>query len=1086
MHTRLRYARCLVIALMGLSAFAVPQTSFAQTPSPKALEHNSRNIIAAIPRSWPPDYSVDNYGNPSGFAIDIMNAVADQIGYSVEYRIAPNFPEATKMFDAGKADVIPLGGITAERLKTSTFTAPVETFHLSIITRKSTHNLNRQDRFRGLRIGVVRNNIGEKFMNKHKDAILVVHEDIQKALFSLLSGREEAIIFPRSVIMRLAHQIGVDGQIKVSGPPLLEIKRAIRIHNRRPELAKVLVPVVENFVHSPQYHQIYLKWYGTNQVFWTAEHIGWAVGAIIIGVLVLMAGWRYASVFILNKELRNAIALREQAEKQSTDQTRILKTTIDAMAQGFVAYDADLRLISFNQRFEKQFNFPKGFLHLGLYLEDVIRKTGPHNFSGQGNDNDKVIRHLARAKEPVERTGERETDAGITYVYHRTPLPNGGFVTTYTDITERKQTERALQESEERFRKAFDNARVGIAIRNLRDDTLTVNPALVNILGYSAAEMKRMRMRDITLPEDWSQHTLERETLMAKGTIRYQSTMRYMRKDESIAWIINDRSMVNDDEGNPLYVINVNQDVTEQKLAEEEAVAKNLLLETTMGTMAQGLAVYDADLHLIRFNDHVGEILGLPKGFLYEGMPMEEILRERKKMGQYEGRDIEKIVHDHYDVLGGDTFLERTAERRTNHKGTVFITHHKRMPGNVLVTTLTDITDLAKAEGIAAEKSALLSTTFNNVDQGISVYNSQLELVAYNQRFVDLGEFPQDMIKLGKNYEDLIRFSAARNGLSPSEIDQQVRDRLESIQKCEKYENEITHNSTGTTILIHRTTMPGGGFTITFTDVTERKVAEEKIRIAMEDAESANRTKSEFLANMSHELHTPLNAVIGFSDIMKNGSFGPLGNEKYLEYAEDIHNSGQHLLSLINDILDLSKVEAGKMDISEETFDPMVVIQSCLKMMRGQARNGGLHLGLENPDTAIALYADQRKFKQIILNLLSNAIKFTQRGGHITVKVWAQTHNGYIVQVIDNGNGIPAEDIPRVLQPFTQIESLLNRRHQGTGLGLPLTKQLIELQGGTLDIQSEVGVGTIVSVRFPKDRIVPDANTESMRHPPVA
>ncbi|MGY9005687.1 MAG: sensor histidine kinase [Alphaproteobacteria bacterium] len=174
------------------------------------------------------------------------------------------------------------------------------------------------------------------------------------------------------------------------------------------------------------------------------------------------------------------------------------------------------------------------------------------------------------------------------------------------------------------------------------------------------------------------------------------------------------------------------------------------------------------------------------------------------------------------------------------------------------------------------------------------------------------------------------------------------------------------------------------------------------------------------------------------------------------------------------------------MEISEEIFNPMVVIQSCLKMMRGQARSGGLHLGLENPGATIALYADQLKFKQIILNLLSNAIKFAQRGGHITVKVWAQTHNGYFVQVIDNGDGIPAEDIPRVLQPFTQIESLLNRRHQGTGLGLPLTKQLIELQGGTLDIQSEVGVGTIVSVRFPKDRIVPDAKTESMPRPPVA
>jgi arginine/lysine/histidine/glutamine transport system substrate-binding/permease protein len=306
-----------------------------------------------------------------------MNAIADRVGYAVEYRVAPNFPEATKMFDAGKADVIPLGGITAERRKTSTFTAPVETFHLSIITRKNAPDLNHQAGFRGLRIGVVRNNVGEKFMRKHKDAILVVHEDIQKALFSLLSGREEAIIFPRSVIMRLAHEIGVDSQIRVSGPSLLEIKRTIRIHNHRPELAKILVPAVENFIHSPQYQQIYLKWYGTNQVFWTADRIGLTVGAIVIGLLVLMAGWRYVSVFTLNKELRNAIALREQAEKQNTDQTRVLKTTVDAMAQGFVAYDENLRLISFNQPFEKQFNFPKGFLRLGLHLEDVIRQTGP-------------------------------------------------------------------------------------------------------------------------------------------------------------------------------------------------------------------------------------------------------------------------------------------------------------------------------------------------------------------------------------------------------------------------------------------------------------------------------------------------------------------------------------------------------------------------------------------------------------------------------------------------------------------------------------------------------------------------------------
>ena len=251
----------------------------------------------------------------------------------------------------------------------------------------------------------------------------------------------------------------------------------------------------------------------------------------------------------------------------------------------------------------------------------------------------------------------------------------------------------------------------------------------------------------------------------------------------------------------------------------------------------------------------------------------------------------------------------------------------------------------------------------------------------------------------------------------------------------------------------------------------EKKESISALHVALKEAEAATRAKSEFLATMSHELRTPLNAVIGFSDVITSEAFGP-GNAKYRDYAKDINESGQHLLSLINDILDLSKVESGADELDEDDIEIPDVTQSVLVLVKGRAHKGGVVLETDLAEELPMLRADERKLKQILVNLLSNAIKFTEAGGKVGLRAWCQQDSGLVFQIADTGIGIPLEDIPKALSQFGQIHSDLNRQYEGTGLGLPLTKALVELHGGTLDIQSQVGTGTTVTVRFPAERTV--------------
>ena len=249
-------------------------------------------------------------------------------------------------------------------------------------------------------------------------------------------------------------------------------------------------------------------------------------------------------------------------------------------------------------------------------------------------------------------------------------------------------------------------------------------------------------------------------------------------------------------------------------------------------------------------------------------------------------------------------------------------------------------------------------------------------------------------------------------------------------------------------------------------DISERKGQEAELIAARDAAEAANRAKSSFLANMSHELRTPLNAIIGFSEVMTHEMFGPVGSAKYLEYSRLIHESGGHLLELINSVLDMSKIEAGKLDLYEEIFDLEETAEAALRFVRLQAERSGVALKLSIAPGARAIFADKRAVKQMLINLLTNGIKYTPRGGDVRVKA-ALDNKGIEISVADSGVGISAKDLERLGKPFEQVEGDHVRSKEGTGLGLALVKAFSIMHGGEATIQSVLGEGTTVTVRLP-------------------
>ena len=373
------------------------------------------------------------------------------------------------------------------------------------------------------------------------------------------------------------------------------------------------------------------------------------------------------------------------------------------------------------------------------------------------------------------------------------------------------------------------------------------------------------------------------------------------------------------------------------------------------------------------------------------------------------------------------------------------------------------------AERELREKTRLLEATLENMEQGLIVLDAGLHIRAWNDRCVALLDLPKDAMGVGRPVEHLFRVIGERGEYGPGDLDAIVATLMDRLIRCDP-PIWVRQRPNGTVVEQHRARMPDGGILVTYTDVTERTRVEADLLRARDEAELASRSKTEFLANMSHELRTPLNAVIGFSDVLSGELFGQLGDRRYREYACDIRESGLHLLKLINDVLDVAKIEHGNIEIADEVVDVGTVVDSCVRLVRERAAAAGVTLAVDLEPDLPTLHADGRRLKQILINLLSNAIKFTPAGGCVTVEAAAE-ERGFRLSVADTGIGIAAEDLETALRPFGQVDTRLSRKYQGTGLGLPLAKAMAELHGGGIELASAPGRGTTATVWLPPERV---------------
>jgi two-component system cell cycle sensor histidine kinase PleC len=394
-----------------------------------------------------------------------------------------------------------------------------------------------------------------------------------------------------------------------------------------------------------------------------------------------------------------------------------------------------------------------------------------------------------------------------------------------------------------------------------------------------------------------------------------------------------------------------------------------------------------------------------------------------------------------------------------------------------------DVTDERIAQARAQAAESRLRDAINSVSEAFVLWDRLGRLLLCNENFRKFFSLEARMLKPGSSRESVGRFA-------------QLAIRQEHPSPLGKGVREAELND-GRWLQISERRTAEGGLVVTAIDITAikqqdgaRRRNEEALQGAVHDlqrsqeqlaelarkyeaekirAEGANKAKSEFLANMSHELRTPLNAINGFSEIMVNELFGPLGDKRYGEYAQDILSSGQHLLALINDILDMAKIEAGKLNLKFEPLHVIEVIEDATRLMRNRAEAAGLELVIDAPDLP-EIEADMRALKQVLLNLLSNSVKFTPRGGVITIQAALEAGpkgDRMRIGVRDTGIGISDKDLARLTRPFEQIESQLSKTQQGSGLGLALTKSLVEMHGGLLEIESAPGKGTTVSFTLP-------------------
>lgn len=535
-----------------------------------------------------------------------------------------------------------------------------------------------------------------------------------------------------------------------------------------------------------------------------------------------------------------------------------------------------------------------------------------------------------------------------------------------------------------------------------------------------------------------------------------------------------------------------------------ESTSEVIEYKVALEHISQGLSYFDSNVDLVLCNTKYLEMLGFPDWMGASGTPGEAFLRWNAEHGEYGEGDVEALVRERLDLIRK---FEPHCFERTRLDGRIIRVEGTPTPEGGFVTTYTDVTDLRQSQSaltalnqvledrvlertsalrareaeISAQKE-VLDSLLEAVSDGIGLFDSSLRLVFSNARYQELTGLPNDLVRYGTRLEESIRFNVERGeyGNAP-DVEALVQEKLAWVLAGK--EDERTRFRPEGRVLKVSVREISVGYVLTYSDITDQETVERSLRdtnaelerrvrsrtrelqAATTAAERANAAKSEFLAQMSHELRTPLNSVIGYSDMMRSALFGPLGDRRYNEYCDAIHASGSHLLALISDILEMSRIEAGQLKLILEEFPVAEVVQEAVQLAKGGARKPHAPLTVETIDPGLVIRADKRCVVQMLINLLSNAFKFTPPTGQVKLSTGADPDGRLFLEVSDTGPGIPESEVQRAIEPFGQLLRP-GASHEGTGLGLTIVQRMMKLHGGTLDILNGRSGGTRVVLTF--------------------
>ena len=672
---------------------------------------------------------------------------------------------------------------------------------------------------------------------------------------------------------------------------------------------------------------------------------------------------------------------------------------------------------------------------------------------------------VAESGTPFEREfANTAPEVRAEWIFQRVVPVEGGIAITMRDIGERKQMQTALCKSETRYRSLYNDAPVMLHSIDRDGRLVAVSDVWLRTLGYEREEAIGRKSIEF-MTEASRRHAVETvlPEFMRTGVYR-DAPYRFVKKNGETVDVLLSATAERDADGRVARSLAVMIDVTERKKAEAALRATEARLQALIDNAPITIFLKDLGGRYVLINREFEKahgvtdaaVRGRTAGEIFPGIGGDAVAdhdREVLRVLAPSQREMDWPCPDGTRTFIVTKFPVLDADGKPIGLGCVEL----------------DITERNRAEQALRLTEARLQALADNSPTRIFMKDREGRYLFANREFENFHGVSAAEIRGKTAYEVFTQAEAdiytehdreVLRVLAPvqREIAWQAAD---GLQSCVELKFPI-FDENGTAV----------GVGCIETDITERKRAEEALRAAKETAEQASRAKSDFLANMSHELRTPLNAILGFSETIATELFGPIGQPRYTSYARDIHASGTHLLAIINDILDLSKIEAGKYEIRPEPVAVAALVDDCVRIVSGQAAEQGVVLSARVDPALPPLHLDQRATKQILLDLLSNALKFTPAGGAVTVAAERLADGGAALRVTDTGIGIAAADIPRVLTPFVQVEGTMTRQHAGTGLGLPIAKALAEMHGGEMSIESTPGHGTTVSVRFGPSRVL--------------